>query len=68
MDQLCGCVEDNSDDNSNYELIPTPLRFKGVSKCGHLIGGTSKNIYRFTGDMTGKGQNVAPHTNKDSIP
>jgi hypothetical protein len=32
------------------------------------MGRTNSNIHPFTGDMTGKRQNVALHINKDSTP
>jgi hypothetical protein len=65
MGQSAIVLRDNSIDDMS-ELFPTPLAPQGVSKWEQFMGGT--NIHQFTGDMTGKRQNFAPHINKDSTP
>jgi hypothetical protein len=66
-DQLAGGARDIADDTSDGGAIPTPPVPWGISKWGQVIGQTNSNIHPFTGDMTGKRQNVAPRLNKDSI-
>jgi hypothetical protein len=48
---------------SDDEFISVPLAPQRVSKGRQLMGWTNSSIYLFTGDMTGKGQNIAPHIN-----
>jgi hypothetical protein len=55
-----GAHDNNTNDSSYYELISVPLAPQRVSDGRQLMGWTNNSIYiPFTGDMTGKGQNVA---------
>jgi hypothetical protein len=57
-------VHNNTDDSSDDKLIPTPLVCQG----GTADGWDQQQYHQFTGDITGKGQNVAPlyHIIKDN--
>jgi hypothetical protein len=64
MDQLPVGVHENTGDTSDDEAIPTPPAHQGISKWGQVTGWTNTDTHPFTGELTGKRQNVALHINK----
>jgi hypothetical protein len=57
--------DNNIGDSSGSKMIAVPLVPQGVVRMGTASSwNTHSNIHQFTGDVTGKRQNVVPHVNR----
>jgi hypothetical protein len=59
---------ERSDEDEHKMTPPPPLGSEGVSMWGQPTDGTNESVHQFTGDTSGKRQNVTTHINKDLTP
>jgi hypothetical protein len=68
MGQMNRGVHNHNSHKCSDEMTPALLPPQGMSVWGQLTNVPNRSVHKFTGDMSGKRQNIASHINKDSTP